>query len=70
VTRDTNPALGYPLANGFVDKFNDLPPAYHANVNTQEVPYNRKPGDAPALSDAEIEDVLAFLGTLNDGYTP
>lgn len=70
VTRDTNPELWYPVANGVVDKFNDLPPAYRANVNTKEVPYNRKPGDAPALSDAEIEDVLAFLATLNDGYAP
>lgn len=70
VTRDTNPELWYPVANGVADKFNDLPPAYRANVNTKEVPYNRKPGDTPALSDAEIEDVLAFLATLNDGYTP
>lgn len=70
VMRDTNPELWYPVVNGTTDKFNDLPPAYRANVNTKEVPYNRKPGDAPALSDAEIEDVLAFLATLNDGYTP
>jgi cytochrome c peroxidase len=67
VTRDTNPERWYPVVNGAVDKFNDLPPAYRGNVNTTEVPYNRKPGDAPALSDAEIEDVLAFLATLNDG---
>ncbi|MGN5507475.1 hypothetical protein ACLJCO_09730, partial [Campylobacter coli] len=66
VTRDTQPELWYPVVNGVVDKFNDLPPAYRANVNTTEVPYNRKPGDAPALSDAEIDDVIAFLGTLND----
>ncbi|MEE9477271.1 MAG: cytochrome-c peroxidase, partial [Roseateles sp.] len=70
VTRDTQPELWYPVVNGVVDKFNDLPPAYRANVNTTEVPYNRKPGDAPALSDAEIDDVIAFLGTLNDGYKP
>ncbi|WP_243655657.1 cytochrome-c peroxidase [Roseateles saccharophilus] len=70
VTRDTNPELWYPVVNGLADKFNDLPPAYRANVNTSEVPYNRKPGDAPALSDAEIEDLLAFLATLSDGYAP
>ncbi len=47
-----------------------MPPQYHANVNTTEAPYNRKPGDAPALSDAEIDDVIVFLQTLNDGYIP
>lgn len=71
VQRDTNPEKFYPLrGDGSVDKFNDLPAAYKANVNTTEVPYNRKPGDAPALSDAEIDDVIAFLKTLNDGWTP
>jgi cytochrome c peroxidase len=68
VTRDTNPELWYPLVNGSPDKFNDLPAQYRGNVNVTEVPYNRKPGDQPALSDAEIEDVLAFLATLSDGY--
>jgi cytochrome c peroxidase len=33
-----------------------------------EVPFNRKPGDAPALSDREIDALLAFLLTLTDGY--
>ena len=43
-------------------------PAYVGNVNVTEVPYNRKLGDAPALSPSEIDDVIAFLCTLNDGY--
>ena len=69
VQRDTNPEKFYPLkSDGTYDKFNDLPPQYRANVNQEEVPYNRHPGDAPALSDAEIDDVIAFLGTLSDGY--
>ncbi|MFL6718083.1 MAG: cytochrome-c peroxidase [Burkholderiaceae bacterium] len=67
VRRDTNPEEWYPLAaDGTADKFNDLPAALRGNVNTTEAPYNRKPGMAPALSDAEIEDLLQFLGTLND----
>jgi cytochrome c peroxidase len=71
VQRDTNPEKFYPLAaDGTVKKFDDLPPGYHVNVNTSEAPYNRQPGDAPALSDAEIDDVIAFLKTLTDGYTP
>ena len=71
VQRDTNPEKWYPLnADGSVKKFDDLPPAYHANVNILEVPYNRGPGSAPALSDAEVDDVIAFLKTLSDGYKP
>ena len=69
VRRDTNPEEWYPAgADGVIVKFNDLPPEYRANVNTAEVPYNRKPGMAPALTPAEIDDVVQFLGTLTDGY--
>jgi cytochrome c peroxidase len=71
VQRDTHPEKFYPLdADGAVAKFNDLPPEFRADVNTSEVPYNRSLGDAPALSDAEIDDVIAFLKTLSDGYAP
>jgi cytochrome c peroxidase len=71
VQRDTNPERWYPLdANGTPLKFDDLPAALHANVNTSEAPYNRRPGDAPALSDAEIDDVIAFLKTLSDNDPP
>lgn len=69
VQRDTNPGKWYSRkADGTVDKFDDLPAAYKGNVNTKEVPYGRKPGDAPALTDAEIDDVIAFLKTLDDGW--
>ncbi|MBV6319339.1 cytochrome-c peroxidase [Duganella violaceipulchra] len=69
VRRDTNPEEWYPTgADGVVQKFNDLPPQYRKNVNTTEVPYNRQPGMAPALSPGEIDDVVKFLGTLTDGY--
>ncbi|WP_428423205.1 cytochrome-c peroxidase [Methylibium sp.] len=69
VQRDTNPEKWYPLdGTGTPRKFDDLPASMHANVNTTEVPYNRHPGDAPALSDAEIDDVIVFLATLDDGY--
>ena len=71
VERDTDPALWYPLdADGVVEKFNDLPALLKRNVNTQEVPYDRHPGQAPRLNDAEIEDLAAFLRTLTDGYDP
>ena len=71
VQRDTHPEKWYPLnPDSSVNKFDDLPTQYHGNVNTTEVPYNRQPGDAPALSDSEIDDVIAFLQTLSDGYVP
>jgi cytochrome c peroxidase len=71
VRRDTSPTEWYPLdATGQVHKFDELPPAYTTNVNITEVSYNRHPGDAPALSPAEIEAVIAFLNTLTDGFQP
>jgi cytochrome c peroxidase len=44
-----------------------LPQRYWVNLNT-DPPFDRKPGDKPALDDAEIKDVVAFLNTLTDGY--
>jgi cytochrome c peroxidase len=43
---------------------------YLGNVNTVEIPYNRKLGGSPALTSADIGDVVAFLCTLTDGYDP
>lgn len=63
-TRDTDPGRWYP---GGVP-FDDLPPAYRANVNRTEAPYDRNPGEAPRLDDAEIDAIVAFLGTLSDGF--
>jgi cytochrome c peroxidase len=67
--RDTNPEKFYPTVHGKVRKFDDLPPRYWPNINT-EPPFDRKPGDKPALDDSEIRDVVAFLNTLTDGYQP
>jgi len=68
VTRDTAPGDWYPSGAGGPHKFNDLPAGLVAAVNTSEVPYDRKPGERPALTPAEIDDVVAFLRTLDDGY--
>jgi len=65
--RDTNPEKFYPAVKGKVQKFDDLPQRYWANLNT-EAPFDRKPGEKPALDEAEIKDVVAFLQTLTDGY--
>jgi cytochrome c peroxidase len=67
VQRDTHPEKWYPRrADGRFDKFDDLPERLRGNVNTSEAPYNRRSGDAPALNESEIDDVVAFLQTLSD----
>jgi len=67
VRRDTDPKLWYPpSADGAVDKFDDLPAALRANVDVIDQPLTRNAGDAPVWSDAEIDDVIVFLQTLND----
>lgn len=69
-TRDTQPERWYPRRpDGRIDAYDDLPARYRANLNT-DPPFGGKPGDAPALSAAEIDDIVAFLGTLTDGWTP
>jgi cytochrome c peroxidase len=69
VTRDTSPERWYPLVDGQPLKFNDLPAELRGNVNTSEVPYDRAPGEEPHLSSAEIDQLVAFLNTLSDGFT-
>ncbi len=70
VERDTRPGKWYSrAADGRVAKFDDLPARYVTNVN-MDPPFGGKPGDRPALSPAEIDDVVAFLKTLTDGYRP
>jgi len=64
-TRDTSPGKWYAKTGDHVEPFNDLPPEYRANVN-REPPFGGKPGAPPALSAADIEDVIAFLKTLTD----
>lgn len=70
VRRDTSPEEWYPTGPDGVEKFDDLPAAMHRNVNTTEAPYNRQLGGQPALTPAEIDDVVAFLRTLDDGHAP
>ena len=69
--RDTNPEKVYPrAADGTVQKFNDIPVQYHANVDVSDPPFDRHPGETPAMTDQDEADIIAFLKTLNDGYKP
>ena len=65
----------YLAADGTPDlyQYNDLPVDYDANVNVVEIPYTPPTfvgGQAPTLTTAEIDDVVAFLCTLTDGFDP
>jgi len=65
----------YTNADGTPDllQYNDLPLDFDANVNIAEVPYTPptfEGGQAPTLTASEIDDVVAFLCTLTDGYDP
>jgi len=66
VERDLHPEKFYPRnSDGSVNKFDDLPSDYPDNID-RDPPLDRNPGAAPALSQAEIDDVIAFLKTLTD----
>ena len=61
-TRATNPKRWY--RSGV--PFDSVPAKLRGRVNVTSPPYNRKPGEAPALDDREIDAVVAFLRTLTD----
>ena len=63
-TRNSNPETFY----GPGGVANDLPAAYLGNIESVKAPFDRKRSDGPLLSPAEIDDLLAFLRTLNDGF--
>jgi cytochrome c peroxidase len=66
--RDTQPQNWYPRgSDGTPRKFDDLPRAYQGNIDEQ-APFGQHPGDTAALSEADINDLVAFLETLTDGY--
>ncbi|WP_027556785.1 cytochrome-c peroxidase [Bradyrhizobium sp. Cp5.3] len=67
--RDTNPEKVFPSsADGTVQKYDDLPAKYRANVDVSDPPFDRHLGDKPAVTEQDEEDIIAFLKTLTDGY--
>jgi cytochrome c peroxidase len=67
--RNTSPEKIYPRdASGKVMVYDDLPAQYHANIDVADAPFDRKFGDKPAMTDQDINDIIAFVKTLNDGY--
>lgn len=65
---DLPAAFGGNFAVDIADASSDA--GYRGNVNTAEVPYDRHLGGTPALDAGEIQDVVAFICTLTDGYDP
>jgi cytochrome c peroxidase len=66
--RDTQPQKWYPrTGNGSTSKFDDLPREYVGNLDRQ-APFDRHPGEPPAMSEDDIQDIVVFLQTLSDGY--
>jgi cytochrome c peroxidase len=67
VRRDTDPKLWYPASDaGVASKFDDLPPLHQGNVDVVDRPLTSSEGAQPIWSEAEIDDVIAFLETLTD----
>jgi cytochrome c peroxidase len=69
--RDTDPAKIYPpAAEGVALKYDDVPEKYRANVDVTDPPFDRKPGDPPAMTAEDEAAIIAFLQALTDGYEP
>jgi cytochrome c peroxidase len=64
--RDLHPEKFYSRnPDGTVHAFDDMPPGHGDNID-HDPPLDRKAGQEPALSNADIEDLIAFLKTLTD----
>jgi len=67
VERDAMPQKWYPHPDGN-QQFDDLPAELQDNVDHIDPPLTQHKGDKPVWSDEDIQDVVVFLKTLNDGY--
>ena len=66
--RDLHPEKFYSRnADGSVHRYDDIPAGVADNVD-HDPPLDRKPGAQPALTEADIDDLITFLKTLTDGY--
>jgi cytochrome c peroxidase len=63
-TRNSNPQRWY----GPSGVPNDLPAQYRGNIETTKAPFNRSPTAGPLLTEPEVDDIVAFLRTLSDGF--
>jgi cytochrome c peroxidase len=69
--RSAQPEKIYPHdASGKLALYNDIPKALQGNVDIKDAPFDQKAGDPPPLSNLDIQDIIAFIQTLDDGYMP
>lgn len=67
VERDSDPGKWYPRGpNGKIEKFDDLPARYRGNVDVVDAPFDNHLGGKPIWDAQQIDDVIAFLKTLDD----
>jgi cytochrome c peroxidase len=65
-TRDTSPARWYREGT----RLDDLPGAFHANVDLTLAPFRPAATASEGLDEREIDAITAFLGALSDGFGP
>lgn len=63
-TRNSDPKRWY----GPAGVPNDLPAAYVGNIIKDRPPFNQSRNAGSVLTEAEVDDVVAFLRTLSDGF--
>jgi len=69
--RSVQPEKIYPRdTSGKLALYDDIPKPLQGNVDITDAPFNRKAGDPPALTNLDIQDIIAFIHTLDDGYAP
>jgi cytochrome c peroxidase len=67
--RDVLPWNWYPRnADGTINKVDDLPVDLRRSLNVDPPFMGREGGQLGAISDADVDDLIAFLQTLTDGY--
>ena len=66
-TRDSEPSRWYPVVDGVVQVFDDLPAALRGNV-TRAAPFGALPGGTSPMTPRDMADLVCFLETLTDGH--
>ena len=69
VERDSDPSKWYRNGDGKLVPYDDLPAPYRENVDRINAPFRKQSVGQPILNDDEIADLIAFLKTLDDGYS-
>lgn len=67
ITRDITPQRWYHIKNGAI--YDDLPESMQSLVDRNDMPFAmEKPGAKPVINESQVDDLVAFLKTLTDGY--